>query len=313
MVSSAEVTAAHSHLLCTAFRRRRGRSRLGVLGIAAAFTTLGAGHLLAGQADLTVEEQLAFLKNAKVIASRPIGKGITGALRLTLSDGRLTHDAAFQKVDEKTTDQEIRAGKKRAGELRFVDSYRYNIAAWEMARLLGLEAMMPPTVERRYRGEIGALSWWVDDVLMDEAEREKTSAEPPEGAGLPMVRQRQLMQVFAELVYDTDRNKGNVVYTNDWQLVMLDFTRAFRTHSTLRTPQAMGMIDRGLLARLRSLTRQEVAKAVGSQLTPMEIEAMMKRRDLIVQHFDQLVKQRGEATVLFDAEEARRAKVPGGA
>ena len=301
MVSSGEVTAPDSHLLRTISIRTRRRSRLAALGVAAAFTALGASQPLAGQPDLTVEQQIAFLKNAKVISSRPIGKGITGALRLTLSDGTLTHDAAFQKVDEKTSDQEIREGKKRAGELRFVDSYRYNIAAWEMARLLGLEAMMPATVERRYRGDLGALSWWVDDVMMDEAEREKKSAQPPEGGGLPMVRQRQQMQVFAELVYDTDRNKGNVVYTNDWQLIMLDFTRAFRTHSTLRTPQAMGMIDRKLLARLRSLTRPDVAKAVGPQLTPLEIDALMKRRDLIVAHFDQLVKQRGEKAVLFGA------------
>jgi hypothetical protein len=161
--------------------------------------------------------------------------------------------------------------------------------------------MMPATVERHYRGEVGALSWWVDDVLMDEAEREKKSAQPPDGGALPMVRQRQVMQVFAELVYDTDRNKGNVVYTNDWQLVMLDFTRAFRTHPALRTPQAMGMIDRNLLARLRRLTRPEVAKAVGSHLTPLEIDAMMKRRDLIVQHFERLVQERGEKAVLFGA------------
>ena len=245
------------------------------------------------------EQQLLFLKNARIVSSRPIGKGVTGALRLTLSDGSLTHDAAFQSVDEKSSVRDIQEGRKRAGELRFVDSFRYNIAAWELARLLALDQMMPATVERRYNGAIGALSWWVDDVLMDEQERERTNAGPSGGGTVVMVRERQKMNVFAELVYDTDRNKGNVIYTRDWRVIMLDFTRAFRTQSTLRRPESLASCDRNLLARLRTLTRQEVAAAVGSQLTPAEVDAMMKRRGLIVEHFDRLVKEKGEGLVLY--------------
>lgn len=301
MVPSSEVTAPGSNLPHTVVIRPRARSVVLALGLAVAVMVVDRDGLSARQSALSVDEQLAFLKNAKVVSSRPIGKGITGALRLTLNDGTRTHDAAFQKVDDKSSDQDIRSGKKRAGELRFVDSYRYNIAAWDIARLLGLERMMPATIERRYRGDVGALSWWVDDVAMDEAERERTSAQPPDGGSLALVRQRQLMQVFAELLYDTDRNKGNVVYTDDWRLVMLDFTRAFRTHQALRAPQTLGMIDRNLLARLRALTRESVTQAVGSRLTAEEVGAMMARRDLIVAHFDQLVKERGESAVLFGA------------
>jgi len=112
---------------------------------------------------------------------KPIGKGTPGALRLTLSDGSLTHDASFQRVDQQNSANNLRQGKRMAGELRFVDAYRYNIAAWELARLLQLAEMMPATVERSYAGQRGALSWWVDDVLMDEEERERTSAVPPGG------------------------------------------------------------------------------------------------------------------------------------
>jgi hypothetical protein len=275
-----------------------------VLGacLAAILATLVASPGVLHAADEPLrssDEQVAFLKSAKVIQSRPIGKGVTGALRLTLTDGRLTHDAAFQSVDQRSTAQDLREGNRRAGELMFVDSFRYNIAAWQMARLLGLAQMMPATIERRHEGKVGALSWWVDDVLMDEAERLRTSPSMPPGAALPLVQQRHLMQVFAELVHDTDRNQGNVVYTNDWRLVMLDFTRAFRTQNALRQPGNLVMIDRELLARLRSLTKKDASKAVGSQLTPFEIDAMLKRRDLIVTHFDRLVAERGEAAVLF--------------
>lgn len=275
------------------------RERLPRLIVALALVGWLAPTPVVADEPVPTDQQLLFLKNAKVVTSRPIGKGVTGALRLTLSDGRLTHDAAFQSVDEKSSARDIREGRKRAGELLFVDSYRYNIAAWELSRLLSLEQMMPATVERRHNGLIGALSWWVDDVLMDEAERERTNAGPSGGRTVVMVRARQRMMVFAELVYDTDRNKGNVIYTREWGVVMLDFTRAFRTHPTLRRPEVLASCDRNLLARLRTLTRQEVTDAVGLQLTPGEVDAIMKRRDLIVQHFDRLVKEKGEATVLY--------------
>lgn len=248
---------------------------------------------------LTVDEQLAFLKTARVVSARPIGKGVTGALRLTLTDGVVTHDASFQSVDSRARSYEIAQGKRFAGELQFVDSYRYNVAAWELARLLGLEEMMPPTVERYYRGEPGAFSWWVDEVMMDEGQRERTGTQP---AGLDAVRvgrQRQQMQVFAELVRDTDRNKGNLLYTKDWRLVMLDFTRAFRLQPELRLPQALTTCDRALLDRLRGLRKQDVSRAAGRHLSPFEIDALMTRRDLIVELFDRLVAERGASAVLF--------------
>lgn len=129
---------------------------------------LGLATDTAAQAPPAVDQQLVFLQTAKVIATRPIGKGITGALRVTLSDGGLTHDAAFQSVDESPRID----GRRRAGEFVFVDHYRYNIAAYRLAVQLGLGAMMPATVEREIEGRRGALAWWIDDVAMDEGERE---------------------------------------------------------------------------------------------------------------------------------------------
>jgi hypothetical protein len=158
---------------------------------------------------------------------------------------------------------------------------------------------MPATTERSHGGKPGAISWWVDDVLMDEAERERTNAAPPGAQLIPMIHQRARMLVFAELVRDTDRNKGNVLYTRDWHVIMLDFTRAFRLEPELRLPDRLEACDRNLLARLRTLTKQEVVTAAGSHLTPPEVDAMMKRRDLVVAHFERLIAERGEARVLF--------------
>jgi hypothetical protein len=246
---------------------------------------------------LSPEQQREFLRSAKVTASRPIGKGITGSLRLTLSDGTLTHDAAFQSIEDRATDDDRRQMRKRAGELNFVDSYKYNIAAYEISRMLGIDDMMPVTVERRYQGRVGSLTWWVDDVLMDEAEREKSPNQPP--SPLDFQRQRMKMVVFAELIGDVDRNKGNVLYTKDWRVIMIDFTRAFRLHRELRVPASLSTISRDLWERLQKLTRNELRRTTDEYLTLEESAAVMQRHRLIVEHYNRLIKLHGEGSVLY--------------
>ena len=63
------------------------------------------GALLTGQeaapasnSRLTPEDMEAFLLKAKVTNRRDAGSGVTGSSRITLSDGRLTHDAHLQAV-----------------------------------------------------------------------------------------------------------------------------------------------------------------------------------------------------------------------
>jgi hypothetical protein len=248
-------------------------------------------------APLTPEQQRAFLLSAEIVSSRLAGKGITGSLRLTLSDGRITHDAGFQSIEERASVEDRRRMRRRAGELNFVDSYKYNIAAYEIARLLGLDHMMPVTVARRYQGNEGSLTWWVDNVLMDEAERETSPTQPP--SAVEFHRQRMKMVVFAELVGDVDRNKGNVLYTKDWGVVMIDFTRAFRLHRDLRQPPALTTIDGALWQRLQALTRDDVRRVTASYLTLEESSAVDRRQQALVAHYRQLIKSRGEKSVLY--------------
>ena len=116
-------------------------------------------------------------------------------------------------------------GARQVTELNFVDSYKYNIAAYEIARLLDLDHMMPVYVERRWNGQIGSISWFVADA--DERARaigKKIQPPRPTDWNNQMYR----MRVFSALVRDTDRNLTNVLISPDWKVVMIDFTRAFR-------------------------------------------------------------------------------------
>jgi hypothetical protein len=249
------------------------------------------------QPDLTRDQMRQFLLKAKVIKSRGIGKGVTHPYRLTLTDGTFTHDAAFQSVDEQKTIANLQgAGGGPRVELNFVDSYRYNLAAEALATMLGLEYMMPVHVERDWNRKKGSLSWWVD-TMMEEGERLKKGIKPPD----PNAWNNQMyrMRVFSSLARDTDRNLGNVLITHDWQLMMIDFTRAFRLQPQISNDKDLAKCDRQVLTKLEGLTKDGIKQAVGDNLTPSEIDAVLKRRDLLVAHFKKLVAEKGEAEVLF--------------
>lgn len=248
-------------------------------------------------AELSVEQIKTFLKSAKVVHVANTSKGVTAPRRLTLSDGVIRHDAVFQAIDDHQTAASLSRGVG-AGvtELRFVDSYKYNIAAYEVATLLGLEAMMPVYVERRWDGKVGSISWFVA-TLMDESDRLKKKIEPP--SPTEWNYQMYRMRVFSSLLRDTDRNLTNVLVTPEWKVMMIDFTRAFRLQPELLHLKDLIRIDRKLLAKLEALSAEAVKKATDGFLTKSEIDAMMVRRDLLVAHFKQLIAELGEDKVLY--------------
>src|ERR1035438_3983623 len=95
--------------------------------------------------SLTKEQIKQFLQTAEVIKSKPSSKGVTHPSRLTLSNGTITHDASFQTIDEHSELKQLESGHR---EYNFVDSYKYNIAAYRLSELLGIDNMLPVYVER---------------------------------------------------------------------------------------------------------------------------------------------------------------------
>jgi len=73
------------------------RSRL--ILVAVACLTCGLFAVAADETTLTKEQIRQFLLTAKVVHSEPAKKGVTNTLRVTLSDGTVTHDASFQAID----------------------------------------------------------------------------------------------------------------------------------------------------------------------------------------------------------------------
>ncbi len=249
--------------------------------------------LAADDSDLTKEQIEQFLLTARVVKSKVSEKGFTHPVRLTLSDGTITHDGSFQGVDEHERERKFFTGQS---EFNFVDSYKYNIAAYRLAEMLGLDDLVPVYVERRWDGKIGSLSWWLP-VQMDAGERIKKQIPPPD----PDAWNKQMykIRVLDQLVYDTDANMTNVLITGDWKLWRVDFTRAFRLYRELQEPKDLVRCDRQLLAKLKALDGNQLAEKTKGYLSKSEVKAVMARRDKIVAHFAKLVAAKGEDAVLY--------------
>jgi hypothetical protein len=261
--------------------------------IAIVFATGAAFAFRAEDTSLTKDQIKQFLQTAKVINSKPSSKGVTHPSRLTLSDGTITHDASFQTIDEHKSQMKLESG---ALVFNFIDSYKFNIAAYTLAELIGIDDMLPVYVERKWEGHTGSLSWWLP-VKMDEQERVAQKLRPPD----PEAWNKQMykIRVFDELIYDTDANLTNILIGPDWQIWRIDFTRAFRNDRELKTPSDLVRCEGKLLERLKILNGNELAAKTQHYLTKEQVQGVMARRDKIVARFQELIKEKGENEVLY--------------
>ena len=251
------------------------------------------GARASDEPNFNKEQIKQFLLTAKVVASKRSEKGLTHPWRLTMSDGTVTHDASFQAINEDRPMQKMANGTT---EVNFADSYKYNIAAYALAELLGMDDMLPVYVERKWEGQTGSLSWWLP-VKMDEQDRLSQKIEVPDKNAWN--KQMYKILVFDQLVYDKDPNLTNVLISQDWKIWRVDFTRAFRISKDLETPKNLISCDRQLFEKLKALDANELAEKTKHYLTKAEVKAVITRRDKIVVTFQQMISAKGENEVLY--------------
>ncbi len=233
-----------------------------------------------------------FITEAAITDMVDIGEGVTRPRKATLElDGEIQH-GVFKTVDI------FREGLTRVGdtlERNFQDSFKTEIAAYEIDRLIGL-GLVPATLERSYRGDRGSLQWWVESE-MSEAERAQRRILPPDRQAWGRVMSK--VRLFDSLIYNTDRHQRNILITKDWQVVLIDHSRAFRTEKELREPAQIMLFARSLLENIAKLDEETLKDRVGRYLTIFQIRAVLARRDLLLERARKLVEERGEERVLF--------------
>jgi hypothetical protein len=249
----------------------------------------------------TCAEMEEFLRSGKIISQKNIPKGVTAPKRLTLEYNGMTHDAAVQTVNiSKASFQTI-----HGTELNFKDYWAYDVAGYELAKILELN-MVPPYVERKVGGNSAALSWWVDTMMMEYDRYEKKMPVPDQELD-SWNKQMYAVRVWHELTYETDPNLTNLLITKDWQLWIIDFTRAFRLFKDVRDRKNLVQCDRRLLAKLRSLDKDQLKEKLSRWLTKSEIDALAARAVKITEFFDKEVAAKGDGAVLYDFPRMQQA------
>jgi hypothetical protein len=234
-----------------------------------------------------------FLLHAKITGMKLIPKGVTLPKKATLEMNGVTGYAVFKTIDEKP-DHPVTPGGDLEPE--FQDSWRTEVAAYELDKLIGL-GMVPATVERTYENTTGSLQLWVDSK-MDEETRVKQKIHPPDQADWD--KEVANLHLWDNLIYNTDRQAGNLLITESWKLCAIDHSRTFRPFAQLRDPKQLTRFSRSLLARLDTLTEPMLKEHLSKYLTQFQISGILKRRDAIEALAKKLVAQKGEAAVLFE-------------
>ena len=247
---------------------------------------------VAQQAALEQAELEEFLRTAEVVAHKDIGVGVTLPMKLELSDGEVTRSASWKTVDER------RRGIIRLAdgstERNFRDSYEFEIAAYELDKLIGTN-LVPPTVERKWRGKTGAVQLWVDGATTDFDRRANNTQVPD---ALRWNRQVYNIQLFRCLTYDIDyRNARNTLIDPDWRLWAIDSSRSFRTKKDL-VDDTLDHFSRAVLGNLRALDFDTLKEHIGDDVNDGRIKALLARRDIIVERAAELAAERGEGAVL---------------
>lgn len=225
------------------------------------------------------QEMEDYLRTAVVTKLEDIGLGVTKPRRAYLAPG-----GPFDRMAWKTIAPGIHSG--------YWESYKSEIAAYELDKLLELN-MIPPTVEREVHRDRGAAVMWASPIKSF-----KDLGGPPTPPSDHVARwNRQLIQakMFDNLIANIDPNLGNWLVDPSWNLILIDHTRSFTTKKEM--VHEMTRIDHELWQRMKALTVESLTPALKKWMGNREIRGIIERRDRMQGVIDKLVASRGEAAV----------------
>lgn len=228
------------------------------------------------------------LRTAHIIKVKDLGTGTTHPMKVYLQRDNIEFKAVFKTINEHYIG--ITRMQKNS-EVDFKDSWMYEVAAYEMDKLLGLN-MVPPTVERIYKGEKGSLQLWVENA-MTEKERKEKHMEPPDVD--QWNRQIFQLRLFDNLIYNIDRNLGNLLITSDWKIHMIDHSRSFKNLDNLKAVKDLQLFSKSTMESLQNIDVLKLKACCSHYLTGPEMSNLLKRRDMIVKQYQTLLAEKGPA------------------
>jgi len=219
-----------------------------------------------------------YIKSAKVVSMKELSVGVTKPKRAELTPGGPVAAIAWKKIIPGRYDG-------------YWESYKSEIAAYELDKLLGL-GMVPPTVEKQVEGDLGAAVMWVSPTksfkeLGGVPGQKGVQGPPPVKMGTWTI-QITRAKMFDDLIGNTDPNLGNWLVDPAWNLILIDHTRAFMSNNLYHQ---LVQVDTELWDKMKALDEASLTATVGHWLDKREIKGILERRDKMQQVVDKLQKK----------------------
>lgn len=246
-------------------------------------------------AELSQREDIEeWLKGGEIVRSEEIGEGVTKPYRLFLKAGEVELSGAWKNP--------------KGMQQGFLEGWRYEIAAYQMDKLLGLN-MVPPTVERTFDKKKGSLQFWVTGTMSD-LDRIENNVEMPASHIYRWENRKYLARAFDCIIANDDRTQQNIRYTKDWRTILIDHSRAFRStrehiknlmfgKNGLKGDFLFRRLPRKFVENVKALNFDQIKEAVGIYLTNREINAILSRKGIFLKKIDEMIKEQGEDSVLY--------------
>jgi len=223
-----------------------------------------------------------FLKTADVVSVEKIGVGVTDPSRVVLRKGEQEFRAAFKPI-------------KRGRASGYWESFEAEVSAYELDKVLGLN-MVPPTIAREIDGQKGSLQLWVENCKLYEEVKDQVPLT------VSWSNQLSRMKTFDSLILNSDRNARNFLVDPEHDIILIDHSRAFLTDKKIGPVAILPyQYDRQLMERLKVMNKNQLEGIFDGVLMGGQIDAILARRDMLVEHVEKMIAEKGEQNVLFDA------------
>jgi len=239
-----------------------------------------------------------YLKTAEIVSSADIPEGVTKPTRLYLKKEDVERSGAWKNPK----------GMQKG----HLEGWQYEIAAYEMDKLLDLN-LIPPTVEREFKGKKGSLQFWVE-VQFSELTVFEQKIGIPRSKFYNKENMKYLTRAFDSLIGNDDRTQQNILYTKDWRAILIDHSRSFRSSKKYTKklmyganglkkagdrPMLFRRLPRAFVEKVKALNYDDIKNAVGPYLKEKEIKAILLRKELLLEEIEEMVKEQGEDKVLY--------------
>jgi len=268
----------------------------------ALFILASQGYVVNGQftpAEIAQRQEIEeFLKTAEIVSSANIPEGVTKPIRIFLKKGDVERSGAWKNP--------------KGMQEGYLEGWQYEIAAYEMDKLLELN-LIPPTVERKFKGKPGSLQFWVESKFSELTVFEQKIGIP-RSKFYNKQNMKYLTRAFDSLIGNDDRTQQNILYTKDWRAILIDHSRSFRSSKKYTKklmygakglkkvggqPMLFRQLPRAFVEKVKALNYDDIKNAVGPYLKDKEIKAILLRKELLLKEIEEMVKEQGEDKVLY--------------